>query len=141
MKKCFKCQQVKPISEFYKHKMMADGHLNKCKDCACKDIREHRIISERPREYDMERYYLDPNRKVLSTNFTKQWRIDNPAAYVAHGKVAYAVKMKRLIKQPCSVCGMWPVHAHHDDYSKPLEVMWLCALHHHRNQSPYEFKE
>jgi hypothetical protein len=32
-KKCFKCELILPISDFYKHKKMQDGHLNKCKTC------------------------------------------------------------------------------------------------------------
>jgi hypothetical protein len=40
MKKCFKCNEIKELSSFYKHKAMKDGHLNKCVDCTKKDVRE-----------------------------------------------------------------------------------------------------
>ena len=38
IKKCFKCGRELPLSSFYAHPYMSDGHLNKCKDCAKKDV-------------------------------------------------------------------------------------------------------
>ena len=42
-------------------------------------------------------------------------------------------KNRILVKQPCEVCGSSRVHAHHDDYSKPLIVRWLCPSHHRKH--------
>jgi len=47
----------------------------------------------------------------------------------AHADVAREIRSGRLAPQPCEVCGEKAI-AHHDDYSKPLEVKWLCHKHH-----------
>lgn len=39
----------------------------------------------------------------------------------------------RLKRQRCEICSKWPADAHHDDYSKPLEVRWLCRSHHRQH--------
>ncbi len=48
----------------------------------------------------------------------------------ARVKVARALKDGTLEKEPCYECGSEIVQAHHDDYSKPLDVRWLCPNHH-----------
>jgi len=45
-------------------------------------------------------------------------------------KFHYAIKIGRIIKQPCVICGKFPADGHHSDYSKPLDIVWLCRQHH-----------
>lgn len=73
------------------------------------------------------------------TSDTRQtrWRNDHPRRYQCHLVVQQALGRGDLVKQPCEVCGTTEgrIDAHHDDYDKPLEVRWLCRLHHVRLHS------
>ncbi len=142
-KKCFKCGIAKPLHDgnFYRHIMMADGYLNKCKECAKKDVAEReRRLSETNiewREKELERHRLKAAKYRAIKNAGKPprqllgpWIKRNPHKRQAHIKVGGAIRSGRLIKQPCEVCGETKVEAHHDDYSKPLDVRWLCTTHH-----------
>lgn len=85
---------------------------------------------EKVRARDRERYKEPEALKRLAEN-TRRWRQRHPDRARAHSRVAYAVRTGKLTKGPCEVCGIEEgVHAHHDDYSKPLDVRWLCPLHH-----------
>ena len=44
--------------------------------------------------------------------------------------VFYAIKTSKIIKSPCLVCGDVKSQGHHEDYNKPLDVVWLCQIHH-----------
>ncbi|MCP1173764.1 hypothetical protein [Ralstonia chuxiongensis] len=49
--------------------------------------------------------------------------------------VRTAIETGRMTRQPCEVCGTKPAQAHHDDYSKPLDVRWLCPTHHREHHA------
>lgn len=125
-KTCFKCFVEKPLSEFYKHKMMSDGHLNKCKECNKLDVRLNRLDKiDYYRGYDRDR----GNR--LPPGHSTVYNAKFPNKAFAHHAVSNAVRDGKLVRQDCEACGSSKyVHAHHDDYNKPLEVRWLCAAHH-----------
>ncbi len=128
MKECFKCGEVKPLTAFYKHKMMADGHLNKCKECTKHDARTNRANNlDYYREYDRKR----GNR--MSNDAIRSYRLRNPVKWSAHILVNNKLKNGTLVKSDsCEDCGTTEsiLHGHHDDYAKPLEVRWLCPLCH-----------
>jgi hypothetical protein len=55
--------------------------------------------------------------------------------HAARWQVNRAVQSGKLTKEPCEVCGDPKVQAHHDDYSRPLDVRWLCAVHHREHHA------
>jgi hypothetical protein len=61
--------------------------------------------------------------------YVKRWREQHPDRVHAHRIVFGALRNGTLKRKPC-ICGELKVEAHHKDYSKPLEVMWLCKKHH-----------
>lgn len=125
-KQCFKCKTVKPLTEFYKHEQMGDGHLNKCKSCTKKDANEHREKNiERIRKYDRERG-KNPERQKAAYEVSKAWRQADKRRMAAHNAVTRAIRAGKLIRMNCERCGAEKTYAHHDDYDKPLDVMWLC---------------
>lgn len=129
MKTCFKCNQAKPLTEFYRHKAMADGHLNKCKICTKSDVSAYRLKNvERVREYDRQRANK-PHRVKHRARVAKSWKVAYPDRRAAQVALNNAVRDGLIHRQPCFVCGS-AAEAHHPDYSRPLDVVWLCPPHH-----------
>lgn len=130
MKTCFKCGECKPLSEFYRHKAMADGHLNKCKDCAKRDVTAHRDANiDRIRSYDRERAKLQHRASANVANVSA-YRAKHRKRAACNSAVSRAVKAGKLSKLPCWICGDENVEGHHPDYDAPLDVVWLCPVHH-----------
>lgn len=58
-------------------------------------------------------------------------RVLPPEMRHAHDVVDWALRKGTLVREPCEVCGSEDrVVAHHDNYSRPLDVRWLCPQHH-----------
>ena len=128
-KTCFKCGRTLPITEFYTHPQMLDGHLNKCKECTKRDVAERKKNSP---ESDFETR-LKTCRK-------------NPTHKNAYYVVAAAVRAGKIVKPSvCSGCGCpdteQRMEAHHHDYSKPLDVIWLCPSCHARMDEQRRIRE
>jgi hypothetical protein len=60
----------------------------------------------------------------------QKWLDNNPEKRKAQNVVYVAKRNKTLIPKPCEVCGLEKSEAHHENYSKPLEINWLCKKHH-----------
>ncbi len=134
-KKCIRCNSVKELNEFYLHKRMKDGHLNVCKECK-KNYARIYCRTERGKEVDRKRNQK-PNRKKLQYIYCKRKRLKHRKKYLCVSKFWNEFRKGTIKKLPCEVCGTEErVEAHHSDYDKPYNVIWLCSLHHkewHRN--------
>lgn len=62
--------------------------------------------------------------RSLKRKSIRKYFKENPEKYKAK------ILSQRIPKKPCEVCGDPDSQRHHDDYSKPLEVRFLCTKHH-----------
>ena len=145
MKTCNRCNQDKPLSEFYDHAAMSDKHLNACKACVRDRVNKYRQLhldliraKDRARGRRPERLKKVASNAYKYRHHNKAWRQRNPEKSRAHTRLRRAILAGYIKKMPCEVCGSCNSQAHHEDYSKPLEVRWFCFQHHkelHRKYS------
>lgn len=137
-KNCKQCKKHLPISNFY-------ATDTSCKPCRRKKVNEYRQKNiERIKAYDRDRGNL-PHRVAGRKEYAKtedgkkafkrarqKWLSQNPIKRATHLILEYAVRSGRLDKPKCcSDCGAkGRIHGHHEDYTKPLDVIWLCAMCH-----------
>lgn len=90
-KVCIKCGELKAIIEFYKHNMMADGHLNKCIECSKKGFKEHRILN-----YEKLKKAGKEWRKLNAEKISKK----NKIKYIANKQAAKEKARKWVLANP-----------------------------------------
>lgn len=108
--------------------------FGKCKNCVKAMVREN-YAKRRPQyhQYEHSRNQT-PARKEMLQREMRRHRAENPDKYRARTAVSNALRDGRLSKKPCQMCGTTDrVQAHHHDYSKPLDVEWLCFACHRKD--------
>jgi hypothetical protein len=70
--------------------------------------------------------------------YARAFRVANPHIARAHLAVARAIRLGILVRpDACASCGrVCRPDAHHADYTKPLDVAWLCRRCHCRENTP-----
>lgn len=128
MKVCSKCGSYKPWSGFYKNTRYADGYQGVCRECQNKRMRELELSGVR--DEVVKRYRKSNKGRAVKVKNQAKYAASNPEKCKAHGIVSRAIKAGQLTRGQCEVCNAENAHAHHDDYTKPLDVKWLCHKHH-----------
>jgi hypothetical protein len=86
---------------------------------------------EYQRRYEQNKKLKDPVLYLQQiAKRVKKWRKENPIKNSAHKRVFVELRAERIRKFPCFMCGNEKSEAHHGDYSKPLDIIWVCKLHH-----------
>ena len=108
MKTCSRCNVRKPLGEYYRCAARMDGRQSYCKAC----------IGEYKTKY--------PPTSAAKRKHKRDYRVLHPDRRRARQALQRAVATGKLDRNPCEVCGGLKTEGHHDDYSKPKHVRWLC---------------
>lgn len=144
VKLCKQCSALKALEEFYPHRSTHDRRRGECIACTklaankykhgkadkCREL--NRLYHQRPHVKAQQKEYAQSARgKAVKNRAALKWMSRNPEKLGAQMMVRGALLCGFMVRQPCEVCGSTTrVQGHHDDYSKPLEVRWLCHPHH-----------
>ena len=148
MRLCKKCNVVKDLSEFY-------AYRSDCRSCfrayikqyrasdKGKEVRRKEAINARlsgKKKIRQKRYEQTEKGKLQQKKYdAKRYEgVEGKARMAAKNAVKYALKVGKLVKEPCWICGESMSEAHHPSYAKDmrLAVTWLCSAHHNAIHNP-----
>lgn len=73
-----------------------------------------------------KKYHATEKGKQILYRSIENYRKRFPERQRARQILQYHLRKGKITQVPCR-CGIKEVQAHHPDYSKPLEVIWLCV--------------
>lgn len=150
--KCSRCKEVKETKYFDVDNRSPYGFMSACKKCISRYQKER--YAKKPKEIknESQKYYYKNRDKVISRTKSysktekgkevikgtnKRMREKYPEKYKARELFRRAVQSGLIKRLPCSVCGDLKSQGHHEDYSKPYDVIWLCIKHHFERHRKY----
>lgn len=125
-KVCRLCHQAKSLDHFFRCKRYRGGFRHECKEC----LRDHRRDNPEPHRIAVRKWQA--NHRAEENVRGRQWQKNHPLKRAAHQAVYRAIKSGRLIRpDSCSQCGRTCTpQGHHEDYKRPLDVIWCCVKCH-----------
>lgn len=136
---CGICQRYLSTSEFHIRRASVDGLASRCKSCQSTYDKARAHLPHRVKARLL--YQQTEAYKIASARSRKRYVERHPEIRKAHIIVGNFLRDGKLTKaESCEGCGSSErLHAHHSDYSRPLDVVWLCHVCHvewHRNNQP-----
>lgn len=141
MKTCTKCKKTLPLDLFYRNRSAPDGRHSQCAECMKANTRRYMKQHREERRQYQRQYAAKFPERIEESN--RKWRERHPDRHqqahradreihvmevVARRAVKAAKANGTLVPQSCERCGSTTrIEAHHEDYSKPLDVNWLCS--------------
>lgn len=130
--RCSTCKEFKPYGDFYKNKRTILGITSECKKCYIDTsirTRNKENAREKNRQYAKKARMRNPEK--FRERDSRRIRIKDEK-YRARMLLNIAVRNGKITKPiKCEECGSDDnIQAHHTDYSKPYDVIWLCSLCH-----------
>lgn len=134
-------KEKNPEKVLANHRKYRELNIEKCRESALKYYRKNKIkcrnyriknsvyLNEKKRENRLKN--IEKHRQIHRER-QKIYRIKKPKEHLARKKVYYAIKNGFLKRDStCLLCGSEEkIEAHHRDYDKPLDVVWLCRICH-----------
>jgi hypothetical protein len=165
---CTTCKIEKSFDEFFNSKKGKWGKAEQCKDCRriknriydknnpekCREKHQRWANKNKPHlaEYNRKRYEENPEifkirsiayRKKTGNQSIKDFKKRHPQKKMAHLYVELALKFGHLVRPTC--CDQCQAEckpqAHHGDYSKPLDIQFLCTKCHGKEHRKYKDSE
>jgi len=134
MKFCSKCNTERSLKDFYKDRRTKDGLYSICKYCMQAYRKNYKYTDEQLKKRRKQKADSKKRNKEYYRDYSK--KPEEKIKEKCRHKTYLAIKNKFIERNGCLICNK-EAQAHHEDYNKPLKVIWLCEEHHlelHQNR-------